>query len=64
MPELLNTQSKWVFFMGWSDIFERWGDDCRPSESPEQCTARQGRLKTLFADPRVLGRGELSGKLN
>lgn len=59
-PELLNTQSKWAFFMGWADIFERWGDDCRSGEAPEQCEARQARLKTLFASPRVLGRGELS----
>jgi mannan endo-1,4-beta-mannosidase len=62
-PELLNTQSRWVYFTGWSNIFERWGDECRPNETEEQCQTRQGRLKALFADPRVLNRGELAGKL-
>jgi mannan endo-1,4-beta-mannosidase len=62
-PELLKTQPRWVYFMGWSGIFESSGDVCRPMESPEQCQARQARLKTLFADPRVLGRGELADKL-
>jgi hypothetical protein len=62
-PDLLNTQSKWVYFMGWSDIFDR-SADCRPSEPEEQCRRRQDRLKALFADPRVLGRGELAAKSN
>lgn len=62
--ELLNTQTKWVFFVGWSDIFDRSGDDCRPNEPQERCETRQARLKALFADPRVLGRGELAKKLH
>lgn len=40
--EVLSSQPRWVWFMGWADIFDR-----RPSDA----------LKTLFDDPRVLTRG-------
>lgn len=41
--EVLRTQPKWVWFMGWSDIFDREGTDAH---------------KALFNDPRTLSRGD------
>lgn len=57
--DVLTNQPKWVYFMGWAGIFENSGGDCRPNrETPEQCETRKTRFKALFADPRVLGRGD------
>ncbi len=40
--EVLNSQPRWVWFMGWSDIFDRRAGDAH---------------KALFDDPRTLSRG-------
>ncbi len=41
--EILKSQPKWAWFMGWSDIFDRQGTEAH---------------KALFGDPRTLSRGD------
>jgi mannan endo-1,4-beta-mannosidase len=49
MPvDALASQPRWAWFMGWSDIFDREPRD----------DARKELYRALFADPRVLNRGD------
>jgi mannan endo-1,4-beta-mannosidase len=46
--DALDNQPRWTWFMGWSDILDRESRD----------DARKELNRVLFADPRVLNRGD------